>query len=1232
MKQKITLLATAAFISFSSIKAQTQCNDLNGFVEYKNQGTTGAYHLSIGQEEYSGQTYHYSGSGKITSVRVYGNYPNTFGGVPLKIGIYNVDANGRPTTLVQSVNTVWWTFDNFNGYVNVNFPSGGVNINHDFAVTAQILNTFPYGNEFNLRYTGDGEGKGQDLASLAGTSTGFNWSSAKTNFSKDGDFYLVPKMTHLFNSSFTISSLCNNTGAPVSFHNTTVMTKDSMFNKIGLAAYSGSNHFSSWNFGDGSPVSYVTDAVHTYTAPGVYTVALTSAIEGWNSFCTTTYTAKVSVGLNVTATSISNVSCNGGNNGSFVAVGQFGAPNYEYSLNGITYQSSPNFNGLSAGVKTVYVKDALGCVKSTTLAITEPSAISFVSASSTNASCGNSDGSILVSATGGVGALQYRLNGGTYQSAGAFNNYPIGVYNMTVKDANACTTSTNVLINDQGGPAISNINFTQISCNGGNDGSITVTSTGGTGSVLYSINGGLSFQTNNTFLNVTAGTHAVMIKDASNCTDISTISINQPQALTLQASSSPALCNGSNSGQINVMASSGGIGLHKYSLNGVNYQSGLNFSGLAAGTYTVYVKDIANCVGNKTISISQPAPLTASVSLTSASCYGSSDGGLVVHATGGDGWYQYSLNDGENYQYSNMFEELGAGEYNIMIKDGNNCTYYKTSMIGEPAAITTTVSTTNSTCGNTNGGILVLANGGSGSFQYSLDGTNFNTTGVFNPLASKTYYVIVKDNTGCTKVVPATIVDSNGPSIVSLASTNISCHAGNDGSINVTNVTGGFGTLEYSINGSNFQTSNTFSSLHAGNYEVIVKDANGCTGTHTVALTQPNGFLINPIVTNAVCNSGTGSANITAAGGAGVLAYSINNGASYQSSSAFNALSAGNYTVLVRDAANCVGTQSFIVTQPTGIQLSFGILNVACNEQNTGEITVTANGGTGALTYNINNGPFSANHEFHNLTGNATYTISVKDANNCIQSQTAYVNQPAQLSIIPTKSDVTCTGGNNGAINLSLSGGVYPYTFEWSNAQTTQGIFNLTANTYSVVVTDYNGCSANRSFTIAQPANPLIVNAVVTNASNGSTNDGKIDATVTGGVQPYSFSWSNAAITEDLNDLLPGAYLVTVRDNNGCITSSTYNVNNALGVNEIQISGNEISVYPNPAREFTTIEAKGLQIDKLEIVNVLGQKVLYSEPKSTKTEINISDLESGIYFVKVYVNNTYAIKRIDIVK
>jgi hypothetical protein len=183
------------------------------------------------------------------------------------------------------------------------------------------------------------------------------------------------------------------------------------------------------------------------------------------------------------------------------------------------------------------------------------------------------------------------------------------------------------------------------------------------------------------------------------------------------------------------------------------------------------------------------------------------------------------------------------------------------------------------------------------------------------------------------------------------------------------------------------------------------------------------------------------------------------------------------------------------------------------------------------------------------------------------------------------------------------------------------------------VVTDNNGCTAIKGYTITQPTSPLIINGLVNSASTNSSTDGSIDATTTGGTSPYNFSWSNGATTEDITGLNPGAYLLTITDANGCSSANTFIVGNLTGLEDLKINMSDVRVYPHPANDYVVIDASSHKIDKVEVINLLGQTISNTEGNDTILKINVSAISNGTYFIKVYSGkNNVITKKITINK
>lgn len=1236
--KKITMLTFLCLLSFTSLFATGEgCLDWNEYVDFKNTGGTDYYLLTKGCAEKAAQTYHYSGPGNITDIKIMGYSPNGPGwghSTYLKVGIYNVDANNRPTSLIDSemITWHWWNTEK-----TVHFSYGGVPVNNNFAVSVELVSPCFFGQEFMVKFTGNGEGGGEDLPSVAGGCIGANWASLLPT--KDGDFYIIPQMNHFITADFSPSATCNvAVSQTVNFTNTTLMTEDRMFNTITLSGYTGSETLYDWNFGDGG-TSTAKNPSHAYALPGVYTVTLTSTIDTWpmgGSFCSNTKTMKISVGLDVTGTP-TNLACYGDQSGTIQLTASGGDNTwYKYSLNGTSWQSSPTFTGLPAGTYSIYVKDAMGCIKQgTSVIVTEPAAIVIVTPSITLASCGNADGGILSSATGGTGTLTYSIDGSTYISTCTFTGLAGGTYTLYVQDANGCIKTKSVVVGNTVSPTLTLQSYTNVSCKGGNDGTITILGSGGTGALQYSINGS-TFQSSGTFTGVSAGNYTPSVKDAAGCIGSlycpsCIVTISQPEEIKFCLSQIPTTCNGTSDGGIVVACAIGGIGNLKYSIDGVNYQSGSNFSGLTAGLYNVYVKDVASCVATDTITVEEPDPIFVNVdSFTNLSCYMSQDGSLSVSATGGVRNYMFSI-DGVNFYPSGNFNSLSAGTYTVTVHDGNNCTGTTaiSITITQPTPIIASITTGNSTCGNTNGTLLAIASAGSGSgYTYSIDGgVTSNTSGSFTGLIDSTYLVLVTDDSGCQNVFTAIVTDSDGPVIASSTFTDVTCNEGEDGTITITSVTGGTGTIIYSVDGMSFQSSNLFTGLSAGAHTVVVSDANGCTGEISVSLAEPSPFSISLTTTDVFCNGYTsGSVVVNAAGGSGTLAYSID-GINFQSPNTFNNLAAGNYTISVRDAGGCTGTKTMAIYQPSAIVVNTGSLNVDCNGNTTGAIYATAIGGSGPLQYSIDGVNYQSSGNFTNLSS-GNYVLFVKDAYNCVKTTSLVISQPNALVLSGTVTDVSCYGGSNGVIDIAVTGGTPPYKYLWSNDKSIEDLFNLPAGIYSVGIQDANGCTVTGVFTINQPLFPVITNGVVVDATGASSANGSIDVTTNGGTPPYSYSWSHGPSVEDVSGLLPGLYLVAVTDANNCSFTNAFVVEYPVGLTDLSVK-DELSIYPNPAKDVITVSLGTSKIcDRFQLVNMTG-KIIYEEnPNSNKFDVDVKFYAKGLYFINIYSGKEVITKKI----
>jgi hypothetical protein len=365
--------------------------------------------------------------------------------------------------------------------------------------------------------------------------------------------------------------------------------------------------------------------------------------------------------------------------------------------------------------------------------------------------------------------------------------------------------------------------------------------------------------------------------------------------------------------------------------------------------------------------------------------------------------------------------------------------------------------------------------------------------------------------------------------------TNVSCNGGTDGSATVT-ATGG--TSPYTYAWSNATTTANVTNLAAGTYTVTVSDANNCTATSSLSITEPTTLLSSVAIDSNVSCNGLSNGGLTASANGGTSPYTFawSNSATTAS---ITGLTAGTYSVTVSDANGCTSTANGTITEPTALAVASATnTNVTCNGGADGSATVTATGGTSPYTYAWSNTGTTAS--ITGLTA-GTYTATVTDANGCTTTTTATVTEPTALTATSSNTNVSCNGGADGSATVSATGGTSPYTYAWSNAGTTASITGLTAGTYTATVTDANGCTTTTTATVTEPI-ALSATASNTNVSCNGGADGSATVTATGGTSPYTYAWSNAGTTASITGLTAGTYTATVTDANGCTTTTTATV------------------------------------------------------------------------------------------
>ncbi|HLP22075.1 MAG TPA: hypothetical protein VK174_17295, partial [Chitinophagales bacterium] len=781
-------------------------------------------------------------------------------------------------------------------------------------------------------------------------------------------------------------------------------------------AHTGSNSVSHyWDFGNGAGTSTLSAPAYTFAATGTYQV--THIVS--RGFCLDSVKQTVTIFAKpVIASANTNVSCNGAGNGSINLSVTSGTSPYTYNWGGGI--NTEDRTGLAPGAYTVTVTDNTPCSASFTTTITQPAPLAVNYTSNTITCYGGANGTIALSVSGGSPAYSYNWGGGVTTSTRS--GLTGGTYTVTVTDANLCSSVNNIIVY-QPAPIAINTFINNAACNGQAAGAINVSVSGGTGAYSYDWGGGITTQNRAA---LAAGTYNLTVTDANTCSASAAAVVTEPEVLTATLLANNVSCFAGNNGSITT-ATTGGTSPYNYTWSDGN--GGENRYTLPAADYTVTVLDANDCSATAAVTVGQPAAaLTITANATNINCFGDSTGTINVRTAGGTVAYTYNWSDGSTQQNR---ANLQAGTYNVSVTDLYGCQASITRVVTQPAQALTidSIVITNVSCyGNNTGALTTIVNGGTAPYTYNWGGGL--TTPNRNNLVAGTYQLTVTDNKGCSASASATITQPAAALSATIAATNLSCANNASGSINLT-VAGG--TTAYSFNWGNGITTQNRTGLNAGTYTVTVTDANSCTVSNTATLTQPASLNIAIASTsNVLCfGANTGAINTTTTGGTLAYAYNWGDGAVAPNRTG---LAAGNYAVTVTDANSCSASVAANIIQPASALnvLVASTTNVACFGGNTGAITISVTGGTTAYNYSWGNGITSQNRT--GLTA-GTYNVTVTDANLCSVTTTAAITQPAAAltATISSSSNISCAGGNNGSINVTVTGGTTAYTYNWGN-------------------------------------------------------------------------------------------------------------------------------------------------------------------------------------------------------
>ncbi len=870
--------------------------------------------------------------------------------------------------------------------------------------------------------------------------------------------------------------------------------------------------------------------------------------------------------LNINLDAVNDVSCNGGSDGSALITPSGGTPPYSFNWTGASFgysstQEDPT--GMPADNYSVTITDANGCFRVYTnlFSIGEPNALTLTLDGFTDVGCfGGNDGTADITVTGGsppyvfswVGAIN-----GPASSVEDPTDLRADTYSLFILDNNGCFISSfNFLTIDQPpGIGVSVDLVTHVDCNGDATGAIEITPAGGTPAYNFLWEGPNGYtSTDEDPAGLAAGDYSLTISDNNGCigdyNNLVTILENPP--LTATFAITDLNCGDplpSNDGAIDASVS-GGIPGYTYAWTGpLGFTSNSeDITALLPGSYILEVTDNLGCVmAFPAQTVGAPPLLDASTTQVDIDCYGAGNGSIDLTVTGGTAPYTFAWSGPSGYTATTEdISNLEAGAYSVTVTDSRTCPvpFADIATITEEAEILVSAVKTDVSCaGDSTGTIDITVTGGVAPYAFAWTGPSGFTASTedLSDLPAGVYNLDITDANGCVVSFPALETIAEPPAItVSYTQVDVSsCFGAPEGSIAATGA-GGTGTILYSLDGSAPDVSGNFTNLTGGTYLLTLTDQNLCTLDTLVEILSPPELLIDNIAVGDVsgcAGDSNGSLVVSASGGTGILEYSLDD-VTYQASSTFSGLLAGDYTIYVRDANGCSVSAQDTVSEPA--PLSAQVLKTNVTFGALGTITISGStGGVPPYGYSITGpgGTFTSDTAYTGLTP-ATYRVVLRDQNSCTLEETVEVLDIQSMQMVTNVSHVRCFGDDDGSILFLPQDALGPVQYSidsGANFVSTPLFENLPGDsTYMMVAVDSAGKVFTGPVTITQPPALTFSHTVTPAECNAFSPTGSVDITVAGGTGSYSYLWSDGSTDGDRTSMLAGTYNLDIADGNNC--------------------------------------------------------------------------------------------------
>lgn len=902
-----------------------------------------------------------------------------------------------------------------------------------------------------------------------------------------------------------------------------------------------------------------------------YTVSVTDA-GGCTSQQTFTITSPAAIAANATkADNLCSTGCTG--SATVAPTGGTGTYTVSWSPGAMTTYT---VNNLCPQTYTVILTDGNNCKDTSTVTIVQPPALT-VTPTETDPLCnGASTGSATLAISGGTPGYNITWAPNICANCTTVTNLGAGSYTATVLDTNGCSNAQIITVSQPSAITPNTSTVTPL-CTGDCNGSITSSTTGGTGAYTYTWSasaGGTvtSTSTSSTYTNLCQGTYTLITNDANGCADTSTATIANPQSLSLAASATSANC-GQTNGSITISNVTGTGTVSVQWLNPATCGSSLSCNNLGFGVYSVELTDANGCKDTFFVAVNNPNGPQIDSALVNDTCFGFTNGSITVNVTNGVNQvtpYTFSWTPtgytATTTTNSSTYSGLPPGGYISTVTDSLGCGTATSFTVTEPPQIQDNGNSTNATClGINDGSIHSVASGGTPGttgYNYTLDGTTTNSTGIFTGLAVGVHTVCIGDSINCQQCFTYT-VNPNTAILSQISSTNIKCNGNCNGTATLSNVNGGAAPYVISWSDPNSQSGVSAMNLCPGTYTATITDTNGCMATQAATITEPGALTLSSLIANPTCGQCDGAVAVTPSGGTPSLltGYSYTWTPSGAHTQGINNVCAGIYQVNVTDSVGCMQSFQVPVSNSSAPSVTVTSTSPACGGTPcSGSATVTASGGVGPYTYSWPVGGQTGTSISNQCAG--LYFVQVKDSAGCIATDSALIAPGVVLSVTSTMVNPPCNSCT-GVINASVSGGSGNYSYSWPTLPSTNDtITNLCAGNYTLVVTDNaNGCQDTTVIGLNNNSNgPVLVFATADVLCNGSCN-GTATVTASGGTPGYDYQWNSNVndTTANVSGLCPGTYAVLVTDVNGCIQTGQVTISQPNPM----IASTPITAQPN---------------------------------------------------------------------